>query len=386
MNINLAKFQRAATLQPAPRRVAIVHDWLVVYGGAERVLRELIAIYPDCDLFSVVDFLPDAQRSHIFGKRAKTTFIQKLPFAKKKYRGYLPLMPFAIEQLDLSEYDLIISNSYAVAKGVITGPDQTHVCFCQSPIRYAWDLQHQYLRQTGLTRGIKSFAARLMLHYIRIWDTRTAFGVDLFIANSEYIARRIFKIYRRDSCVVSPPVDIEAFSLRLDKEEFYFTASRMVPYKRIDLIVEAFAKMPHRRLVVIGDGPEMARIRKLAGANVSLLGYQGDDVLRDYMERARAFIFAAEEDFGIIPVEAQACGTPVIAFGKGGARETIIGLEDGGDEPPTGVFFESQTVEAVVNAIERFETATIDPGNCRSRAEKFSIDHFRASWLAVVSA
>jgi glycosyltransferase involved in cell wall biosynthesis len=370
---------------PAFSRVAIVHDWLVVWGGAEVVLRELIALYPDCDLFSVVDFLSDEDRRVISGKRAKTTFIQRLPFAKKKYRGYLPLMPLAIEQLDLSGYDLVISSSHAVAKGVITGPNQMHICYCHSPIRYAWDLQHQYLSQSGLTRGLKSLTARVILHYIRIWDLRTPNGVDLFIANSAFIARRIRKLYRRDATVVHPPVDINMFTARLDKEDFYFTASRLVPYKRVDLIVEAFAKMPHRRLIVIGDGPEMERIRKLVEPNVTLLGFQSNEVLRDHLQRARAFVFGAEEDFGILPVEAQACGTPVIAFGKGGAIETVIGLDNAEGKPATGLFFSKQTVAAVIEAVERFEASRINPADCRAWAEGFSIEAFRTAFDAVVS-
>lgn len=374
----------AAMTRFAPRRVAIVHDWLVVLGGGEGVLREIIALFPDCDLFAVVDFLSDEDRARLFGKRATTTFIQKLPFANKKYRGYLPLMPFAIEQFDLSAYDLVISSSHAVAKGVITGPDQIHICYCHSPIRYAWDLQHQYLRQAGLTRGLKSLSARLILHYIRVWDLRTGNGVDQFIANSAYIARRIHKIYRREAIVVHPPVDVEKFTARLDKEDFYFTASRMVPYKRVDLIVAAFAKMPQRRLIVIGDGPEMERIRKLVGPNVTLLGYQPNAVLRDHLQRARAFVFAAEEDFGILPVEAQACGTPVIAFGKGGALETVIGPDDAGARAQTGLFFGEQTVPALIDAVERFEASTIDPADCSSWAENFSIEVFRAAWHGII--
>ena len=371
---------------PAFSRVAIVHDWLVVWGGAEVVLRELIALYPDCDLFSVVDFLSDEDRRVISGKRAKTTFIQRLPFAKKKYRGYLPLMPLAIEQLDLSGYDLVISSSHAVAKGVITGPDQMHVCYCHTPIRYAWDLQHQYLRQTGLMRGPRSAMARLLLHYMRIWDLRTATSVDKFVANSAYIARRIVKIYRRDAKVIHPPVDITRFTARFDKEDFYFTASRLVPYKCVDLIVEAFAKMPQRRLIVIGDGPEMERVRKVAGPNVTLLGYQPNEILVDYLQRARAFVFAAEEDFGILPVEAQACGTPVIAFGKGGTLETIVGLDSACDSPPTGVFYDTQSVAALTDAVERFEAAIIRPEDCRIQATKFSIEAFRDGWKDFVQS
>jgi glycosyltransferase involved in cell wall biosynthesis len=374
-----------AAKRPSFRRVAIVHDWLVVVGGGEGVLRELIAMFPDCDLFTVVDFLSDADRARLLGKRAKTTFIQKLPFAKNKYRSYLPLMPFAVEQIDLSDYDLIISSSHAVAKGVITGPDQLHICYCHSPIRYAWDMQHQYLRQARLTRGLKSLSARLILHYIRIWDYRTANGVDKFIANSSYIARRIAKIYRRDAQVIFPPVDIATFSPRLEKEDFYFTASRMVPYKRVDLIVAAFAQMPDKKLIVIGDGPEMERIRKLTSPNVTLLGYQPNEILRDHLQRARAFVFAAEEDFGILPVEAQACGTPVIAFGRGGALESVVGLDDAAARAPTGVFFEAQTTESLAAAVERFESATIDPQDCAERAKIFSVQAFRQQWEKLLS-
>jgi glycosyltransferase involved in cell wall biosynthesis len=385
MEQRMPELEAAAVARPTPRRVAIVHDWLVVLGGGEGVLRELIALYPDCDLFAVLDFLSAEDRAHLFGKRATTTFLQRLPFAEKKYRAYLPLMPFAIEQLDLSAYDLIISSSHAVAKGVITGPDQIHICYCHSPIRYAWDLQHQYLRQTGLKRGLRGLSARLILHYIRIWDLRTANGVDQFIANSAYIARRIAKIYRREAFVVHPPVDVGSFTARLDKEDFYFTASRLVPYKRVDLIVEAFAKMPARRLIVIGDGPEMARIAKLAGPNVTLLGFQSNAVLRDHLQRTRAFVFGAEEDFGILPVEAQACGTPVIAFGKGGALETVVGIDDAQGRAATGLFFGEQTVPAVIDAVERFEASHIDPANCRAWAENFSVEAFRGGWGSITT-
>jgi glycosyltransferase involved in cell wall biosynthesis len=206
--------------------------------------------------------------------------------------------------------------------------------------------------------------------------------VDSFVTSSAYIARRIKKVYGREAVVIHPPVDLENFSLRLDKERFYFTASRMVPYKRIDLIIEAFAAMPERRLTVIGDGPEMPKIRKQAGANVTLLGFQPTTVLRDYMQRARAFVFAAEEDFGILPVEAQACGTPVIAYGKGGALETVVDLDSG--LAPTGVFFEEQSVAAIVNAVERFEAARIDPEDCRRNAEAFSASVFQEEWRMAI--
>jgi glycosyltransferase involved in cell wall biosynthesis len=372
-------------IKPAQRRrVAIVHDWLVVYGGAERCLRQLIGLFPDAELFAIVDFFSDDDRARLFGKRARTSFIQTLPFARTKYRTYLPLMPLAVEQFDLSAFDMVISSSHAVAKGVLTGPDQEHICYCHTPIRYAWDLQHQYLRESGLTRGVKSAFSRLLLHYIRLWDTRTAWGVDRFIANSAYVARRILKVYGREAEVIYPPVDIDRFSLRRDKEDFYLTASRMVQHKRICLTVEAFAAMPEKRLLVIGDGPEMAKIRAMAGPNVTLLGIQNDVSLCDYLQRAKAFICAAEEDFGILAVEAQACGTPVIAFGKGGAMETIIGPDNPAGDEPTGIFFEAQTAGALITAVERFETVKIRPEACRNRAETFSISAFKAAWIDIL--
>jgi glycosyltransferase involved in cell wall biosynthesis len=357
-------------------KVAIVHEWLVDYSGSERVLEQMINCFPDADLFSLVDFLSDDQRGFIKGKKANTSFIQRLPFAKKHYRNYLPLMPIAIEQFDLSRYDLIISSSHAVAKGVLTGPDQLHICMCYSPIRYAWDLQHQYLNESNLKTGIKSFLARYILHRIRIWDSRTAAGVDSFIAISSFIQRRIRKVYNRNSSVMYPPVDCHRFALSPEgRQDFYVTSSRMVPYKKIDLIVRAFSeKMPNKKLIVIGDGPDFEKIKSMAGNNVLLMGFQPFEILKEKLSLARAFIFAAEEDFGIAPIEAQACGTPVIAYGKGGALETIIGHE--GDNP-TGVFYYEQTEDAIAGAVEAFENAiTITAENCRKNAERFSVDRF----------
>jgi glycosyltransferase involved in cell wall biosynthesis len=364
-------------------KIAVVHDWLVTYAGAEKVLEQMLDVLPQADLFSIVDFLRAKERGFIQGKSVTTSFVQRLPWAKSHYRRYLPLMPLAIEQFDLSGYDIVISSSYAVAKGVITGPDQLHVCMCYSPIRYAWDLQHQYLRETDLERGPKGWATRALLHYIRGWDARTSNGVDAYIAISEFIRRRIWKAYRRESTVIYPPVDISAFELREQKDDFYVTASRLVPYKKVDLIAQAFAAMPDRRLVVIGDGPDFEKIRARAGTNVELLGHQPFEVLRDYFQRARAFIFAAEEDFGIVPVEAQACGTPVIAYGKGGALETVRGLDD---ETPTGVFFENQTDEALAGAVARFEreAARFSPTSIRGNALRFDVKRFRKEFTDFV--
>lgn len=365
-------------------RVALIHDWLVVYAGAEKVLEQMLEIWPDADVFSLVDFVPEKDRAFLKGKTVHTSFIQKLPFAKTKYRGYLPLMPLAIEQLDLSAYDIIISSSHAVAKGVLTSPSQLHISYIHSPIRYAWDLQHQYLRESGLTKGFKSFMARALLHYIRLWDLRTANGVDVMVANSRFVGKRIHKVYRRDSEVVYPPVDTNNFTLRPNKEDFYLTASRMVPYKMIPAIVEAFASMPDKKLVVVGDGPEMARIRALAGPNVQILGHQPFATLKDLMQRAKAFVFAAEEDFGITPVEAQACGTPVIAYGKGGALETVRGVGCGPN--PTGTFFYEQTPAAIAQAVQQFEQQgqAILASDCRANAELFSIENFKRNLTDLV--
>nr|WP_241023959.1 glycosyltransferase family 4 protein [Burkholderia sp. Ac-20365] len=354
---------------------------MVVSGGAEKVLQNIIECFPNADLFSIVDFMED--RACIKGKPVKTSFIQRLPFARKRYRAYLPLMPIAIEQLDLSAYDLVISSSHAVAKGVLTGPNQMHISYVHSPIRYAWDLQHQYLRESQLTAGVKSAMARVLLHYIRGWDSRSANGVDHLLANSKFIARRIRKAYQRDATVIYPPVDLSHMPIRESKEDFYVTASRMVPYKRIDLIVKAFTQTPERRLVVIGDGPDMKKVKAAAGDNVTILGHQPFDVLVDHLQRARAFVFAAEEDFGISVVEAQACGTPVVAFGRGGALESVLGLPR---ERPTGVFFQEQTSESLLEAVDRFEkySGLFDARQCRKNAERFSSERFKAALTSFI--
>nr|WP_052408762.1 glycosyltransferase family 4 protein [Paraburkholderia acidipaludis] len=364
-------------------RVAIVHEWLVSYAGSEKVLEQIIRMWPDADLFSIVDFFPEQYRGALGGKHATTSFIQHLPRARSSFRSYLPLMPLAVEQFDLSGYDLVISSSHAVAKGVLTGPNQVHVSYVHSPIRYAWDLQHQYLEEAGIRRGVKSWLARSLLHYMRIWDHRTAHGVDAFVANSEFIGRRIRKVYGCDASVVYPPVDVARFEPGSAHEDFYLVASRMVPYKRIPLIVEAFAAMPRRRLIVIGDGPDFARAKALAAPNVTLLGYQPDNVLIDHMQRARAFVFAGEEDFGISLVEAQACGTPVISYGRGGARETVHDSSD--PDWATGLFFHEQSVASIVDALDRFEVhEPFRPEVCRRNAQRFAPERFRREFLGIV--
>ncbi|HBR7678874.1 TPA: glycosyltransferase family 4 protein [Klebsiella pneumoniae] len=356
--------------------IGVVADWLVTYAGAERILSEMFDIFPDAELYSIVDFLSDEAREYFHNKKAKTTFIQNLPFAKSKYQNYLPLMPLAIEQLDVSGHDIILSSSHAVSKGVLTGPDQLHISYVHSPIRYAWDLQHQYLKESGLDHGVKGIIAKWLLHKIRIWDYRTASGVNHFVANSKFIARRINKVYGRTADVIYPPVDVKRFTLNENKKDYFVTASRLVPYKRVDLIVEAFSHMPDKQLVVIGDGSDMKKIKAKATANIEILGYQPNSVMEEYMRNAKAFIFAAEEDFGITPVEAQACGTPVIAFGKGGSLETVRPL---GVNMPTGMFFEQQNISSLISAVNLFteNQELFEPANCRANALKFSVERFK---------
>jgi glycosyltransferase involved in cell wall biosynthesis len=365
-------------------KIAVVCDWLVTYAGAEKVVEQILNVFPEADLFAVVDFIPPGKREFIKNKKVTTTFIQHMYKAKTHYRKYLPFMPVAIEQLDLSEYDLVISSSHCVAKGVLTGPDQIHISYVHSPIRYAWDLQHQYLKEAGLTHGLKSRIARIILHYMRIWDTRTSNGVDCFIANSNFIARRIWKCYRRKATVIYPPVNIDKFEFCADKEDYYMTASRMVPYKKMDLIVEAFTQMPDKKLIVVGNGPDFEKIKKNAGPNITFLGFAPDEVLKNTMQHAKAFVFAAEEDFGITPVEAQACGTPVIAYGKGGSLETVKGY--GVSEKPTGIFFYQQKVSSLIEAVSKFESISneISAYDCRKHAESFSEEIFRESFKKFV--
>ncbi|UCE23180.1 MAG: glycosyltransferase family 4 protein [Candidatus Zixiibacteriota bacterium] len=360
-------------------KVAIVHEWFVDYSGSERVVEQMLNLFPQADLYAQVEHLPDDLRWFIQNKKVNTSFIQKLPGSKTHYRRYLPLMPLAVEQFDLSGYDLVISSNHAVAKGVITGPDQLHICMCYSPIRYAWDLTHQYLRESGLTSGIKGWLAKYILHKIRMWDYRTANGVDHFIAISNHISKRIKKVYGRNATVIYPPVDVSTFKLHPEKEDFYLTASRMVPYKKIDLIVEAFSMMPDKQFVVIGDGPDFEKVKTKAGRNIELLGYQPTDVLRQHMQQAKAFIFAAEEDFGILPVEAQACGTPVIAYGKGGVLETVI-------ENETGTFFYRQQPDDIIETVKYFEShaGRFDPGRIRRNALRFSTERFQNEFRAFV--
>lgn len=351
-------------------RIAVVHEWLLDYAGSERVLREILGLYPQADLFALID-RPDEELSAAIPRRARaTTFLQFFPRPLPWLRYYVPLMPFAIRRLDLSSYDLVISSSHAVAKGVVTGPRQLHLSYVHTPMRYAWDLREEYLRAAGLERGPAGWAARLVLERLRRWDARSAAGPAALFANSAHVAARVRSAYGRDAEVLYPPVDTAAFPLRAEKDDFYLTVSRLQAYKRVDLLVDAFSRLPGRRLIVIGEGPERARLQSRAPSNVQFLGRLPTPQVAEYMQRARAFLFAGIEDFGIVMAEAQACGTPLVAFGGGGAAE--IARED------TGLLFAEQSADSLLAALQRFETLRLSPERCRENALRFDAEHFRA--------
>lgn len=357
---------------------ALINDWYYVNGGAEKVIHSLNSIWNDFDHFAIIDFLNEEDRNFILdGKKSKTSFIQKLPTAKQNHRNFLQLFPLAIEQFDLSNYDLILSSSSAVAKGVRTQKKQLHICYCHSPMRYVWDLQEQYLQDAGLNKGLKGLYAKYVLNKIKTWDIDNSKNVDFFIANSNHVAKRIKRIYNRESVVIYPPVDVDFFQLEEQKQDYYFTASRLVAYKKVQLIVEAFNDLPHLKLIVAGDGPEFQKLKKIAKDNIEFVGFVDYKKLKNLLQKAKAFVFAAEEDFGIIPVEAQACGTPVIAFGKGGALETVI-------ENETGIFFEEQSAQKIKEAVFDFEKLEFNPKKIREYALKFSTQRFENEMKAFV--
>jgi glycosyltransferase involved in cell wall biosynthesis len=370
-------------------RVALVHEWLVQPAGSELVLRELVALCPGADLFCLLDGLSDADRAWLGVGHPRTTWLQHVPGAARHYPKLLPLMPAAIASLDLRGYDLVVSSSHAVAKGVRVPAGVPHLCYCHSPMRYAWDMRGTYLTAAGLTSGPRAWAANWLLDQLQRWDRRTARGVTQFVANSTYVAQRIRRAYDRESVVVHPPVDTTFFTPdpAVPRGAHYVAASRLVEYKRIPLIVEAFRHRPDRQLVVIGDGPERARVRALAGPNVTVLGHVTRPQLRHELRRARALLFAAEEDFGILPVEAQACGTPVLALGAGGALESVQHDAGGTAGAATGRFFPEPTVPAILDALDAFETGpAIEPLACRRNAERFAVPQFRAAMQSLIAA
>ena len=363
-------------------KYALVHEWLTpkATGGSELVVQEILK-HIDADLYALIDFESTNPNSYLYQRKIGTTFLQKFPFAKSGVQKYLPFLPLAIEQLDLRDYDVILSSSHAVAKGVITAPHQIHLCYCHAPMRYAWDMTFDYLRDSRAGRGIPGIFTRYLLHRLRQWDAISANRVDYFIANSKHTARRIWRFYRRPAEVIYPPVDIDRFPFEAQKQDFYLTVSRLVSYKKISLIVQAFNRLG-LPLVVIGTGAELEHIQAIAKSNIQVLGWQPNDVVETYMKQAKAFIYAAYEDFGIAPVEAQACGTPVIAFGAGGTFETVKDLRQYGNQG-TGILFSEQTELAIAQAVETFEQthSIFHPEVARSHSLTFHPDIFKQRYL-----
>jgi len=353
-------------------KLAIVHEWFLDYMGSEKCVESFTNLWPDADVYALFDFLNDEHREIILkGKNSKTSYLQKFPFMEKHFRNYFPLFPFAVEQHDVTGNDVVLTSSHSFAKGIITSVNQLHICYCHTPIRYVWDLYHQYLKESNLDKGFKGYIAKRMLHKIRLWDSTTSNRVDYFIANSNHVAKRIKKIYGKDSEVIFPPVDTDKFETESNKDDYYLVVSRFVPYKKVDLIVNAFAQMPDKKLVVIGDGPDMNKIKAAAGKNIELLGHQSFSELKKYMMKAKAFVFAAEEDFGITNVELMACGTPVIAYKIGGASDSVI-------HNKTGILFDEQNTKSIIDAVNNFEQNKdkFDPIEISKHAESFSRKNF----------
>jgi glycosyltransferase involved in cell wall biosynthesis len=367
-------------------KVAIVHEWLTTLGGSELVVREMLRVFPDARVFTLIDKMAPEERAFVGVDSVTTSFLDAIPGVASRYRSLLPLYPAAVRSLNVSAFDIVISSSHAVAKNVHTHRGQLHISYCHSPMRYAWDLREQYLREAGLAHGVRGLMARTLLTSLQQWDRRRSVDVDAFVTNSRYVADRIERAYGRSSTVIYPPVDVDFFSPGPRDEslgEYYATVSRFVPYKRVDLIARAFAELPDRKLVIVGDGPDAAKVKAACGPNVTLLGRASRDRVRTVLRGARAFLFATEEDFGIAPVEAQACGTPVIAFGRGGALETVI---DADDAARTGVFFPEQTPGSLAGAIREFEQlpSPVSRDACRKNAERFSEPRFRQEFGSFV--
>jgi glycosyltransferase involved in cell wall biosynthesis len=367
-----------------PMKVALVHDWLPVFSGAERVLAEIMRVVGASDLYTLYDFLDHHDRAAIGAKRIYTSPLNGLPLVKRYYRWTFPFCPQAMESFNLSQYDLVISSSAAFAKGVIPHPHQKHIAYLHTAVRYAWDQSYEYLSQTPMARFPAGIVLRRLLHQMRMWDVRTAHSADIFVANSSIVKRRIEQTYGRRAVVIEPPVDIGEIPLVERKDDYFAVASRLVPYKRIDLVVRAFSQMPSLRLLVVGDGPEMPRLRSLAGANVTFTGYLPRAALVETIQKARAFVFAGYEDFGIVLAEAQAAGTPVVAFGRGGAADIVAPLHA---EKPTGILFAEQSVDAVKQAVGLFcrEQRRFSPGVCRANVERLAPENFRRRMRALIA-
>lgn len=357
-------------------RTAIVHYWFVAQRGGEKVVEELCGLFPEADIFTLV-LDPAALPPSLAGRRIKTSFVSSLPFARRWYQSYLPLMPLGLEQFDLRGYDLVISSESGPAKGVLTDPHTLHICYCHTPMRYVWDMYHAYMADSGRLKRILMAPA---LHYLRLWDRLSADRVDHFVANSSNVAQRIAKHYRRTADVIYPPVDTDEFRIAERRGDFYLMVGQLVGYKRVDIAVRAFNRLG-KRLIVIGEGEQMPFLRELAGSNIEFLGRQPFDVLRDHYSRCRALVFPGEEDFGLVPVEAMASGRPVIAYGRGGAVETVV---DG----RTGLFFHGQTARDLEEAVKRFETMEhiFNPREIRAHVHQFGPQRFRQEMARLVHA
>lgn len=378
---------RARTREPSlptsclsESRTAIVHDWCPAFRGGERVLARICSQFSNAEIFTLFDFLEADIKESFFGDvKFNTSPLNRLPYSSKYYRSLFFLCPFLIEQFDVTGYDLVISSSAAFARGVITRPDQPHLCYVHSPMRYAWDEQFSYFKQGNIGFGPRGMLYRYFLHGLRTWDTRTAHGPDVMLANSTYVRSRIRHVYGRDAVVVHPPVSTGEFEVVEEKDEYYVAASFLAPYKRTDLVIQAFNEMPSRRLVVVGEGQLSSSLRSQAGPNITFAGFLGRNEFKSTIGRARAMVFAGCEDFGIALAEAQACGTPLVAFSRGGAADIVRPL--GSFAAPTGVLFNQQTASGVKDAVEWFEVNRdqITPRACRENAERFSEQRFDAA-------
>jgi glycosyltransferase involved in cell wall biosynthesis len=366
-------------------KTALVHDWVIELGGAEKCLQSFHELYPQAPLYTLLYRELSLQALGFDVDQVYASLLQK-PRVIAKYRSYLPLFPYAIEQFDLGDYEVILSSSHCAAKGVLTQSQQLHICYCHTPVRYAWDMTHRYLQENALQRGLKSTLARAILHYIRLWDVSASPRVDYFIANSHYTAARIWRAYRRPADVIYPPVNTRQFYAQARKGDYFLFVSRLVQYKRADLVVAAFTRL-NLPLVVVGEGPEQARLKALAGPSVEFVGYRDNEELASLMAGARALIFAAQEDFGIVPVEAQASATPVIAFGQGGATETVVPANGHNWDQATGVFFGEQDVASLQKAVLTFLEweDKFDPQVLQKNAQRFNQERFKEEIEAFVS-
>lgn len=348
-------------------KLALVHDWLTNMGGSERLVINFKELYPDAPIYTTV-YNPENLDKELQNIDVRTSFLQKRKNAKTNHQKYFPFMPMAFESFDLNEYDIVLSSSSSCAKGVITNPDTMHICYCHSPMRYGWEFYYEYKNKEHMSK-VKKIFLKYFMNYMRIWDVASSKRVDYFIANSENVAKRIWKHYRRQSVVIHPAIRTRVFNISEVNEDYFLVVSRLVPYKRIDLAVQTFNELG-LPLVIIGGGCDLDKLKTMAKDNVKFLGIQPDEVIKEYYAKCRAFVFPGEEDFGITPLEAQASGRPVIAYGKGGVLETVI-------EGKTGLFFKEQTVESLKEAINKFRKMQFSKIEIREQALKFDEEIFK---------